>query len=31
MNTSIGPMGDEGPLFGRNMGFPDMKYLDPDA
>ena len=31
MNTSIGPIGDEGPKFGRNMGFPDMKYMDTDA
>ena len=22
---------DEGPKLGRGMGFPDMKYLDPDV
>ncbi len=32
MNNSIGPIvHDDGPKMGRNMGFPDMRYLDPDA
>ena len=30
-NTAGAGHADEGPKMARNMGFPNMKYLDPDA
>ena len=30
-NTAGAGHPDEGPKMARNMGFPNMKYLDPDA
>jgi hypothetical protein len=30
-NTVDGARDTAGPKIGRGMGFPDMKYLDPDA